>query len=71
MGLAAKLLDRAARARGAKDPKPNLPRKHVMPLSAADRAELDRLGLENVRLKLAYAGAGPVLSFPDLGRALE
>jgi hypothetical protein len=30
-----------------------------MALSDADRAELDRLGIENVKIKLSYAGPGP------------
>jgi hypothetical protein len=38
-----------------------------MTLSAKDRAELDRLGIENVRLKLPYAGASPGSVVPGLG----
>ena len=38
-----------------------------MPLSANDRAELDRLGIENVRLKLAYAGPGAGSVVPGCG----
>jgi hypothetical protein len=38
----------------------------MMPLSRADRAELDRLGVENVRLKMAYAGPGPGSVVPGL-----
>ncbi len=30
-----------------------------MALSAADRAELNRLGIENIKIKLSYAGPGP------------
>ena len=35
--------------------------------SPTDRAELDRLGAENVRLKLAYSGATPLSVVPGLG----
>jgi hypothetical protein len=38
-----------------------------MPLSAADRAELDRLGVENVRLKLPFAYPGGDAPVPGLG----
>lgn len=38
-----------------------------MPLSPTDRVELDRLTVENVRLKLAYAGPGPGSVVPGLG----
>jgi len=38
-----------------------------MALSETDRAELNRLGIDNVRLKLAYAGPGPGSVVPGLG----
>jgi hypothetical protein len=38
-----------------------------MALSETDRAELNRLGIDNVRLKLAYAGPGPGSLVPGLG----
>jgi hypothetical protein len=39
-----------------------------MALSEADRAELNRLTIENVRLKMAYAGADPGSVVPGLGK---
>jgi hypothetical protein len=38
-----------------------------MALSDADRAELNRLGIENVKLKLSYAGPGGGSVVPGLG----
>jgi hypothetical protein len=38
-----------------------------MSLSDADREELERFGPDNVRSKLAYAGASPVAVVPGLG----
>jgi hypothetical protein len=38
-----------------------------MSLSLSDRTELDRLGIDNVRLKIAYAGPGPGSVVPGLG----
>jgi hypothetical protein len=38
-----------------------------MPLSDADRAELDRLGADNVRLKLPFANPGDDMPVPGLG----
>jgi hypothetical protein len=38
-----------------------------MPLSATDRAELDRLGVENVRQRVAYCGPGTGATIPGLG----
>jgi hypothetical protein len=38
-----------------------------MALSDADRAELNRLGIENVKLKLSYAGPGSGSVVPGLG----
>jgi hypothetical protein len=38
-----------------------------MPLSRNDRTELDRLGIENVRLKLAHAGPAAGSVVPGLG----
>jgi hypothetical protein len=40
-----------------------------MTLSNADRAELDRLGIENVKLKLGHAGPGSGSTVPGLGQA--
>jgi hypothetical protein len=42
-----------------------------MALSENDRAKLDRLGIENVKLKLAYAGPGPQSAVPGLGPGLD
>ena len=42
-----------------------------MALSENDRANLDRLGIENVRLKLTYTGPGPGLLAPGLGPGLD
>jgi hypothetical protein len=38
-----------------------------MTLSATDRAELERLGLDNVKMKLGYAGPGPGAAVIGLG----
>jgi len=42
-----------------------------MALSEKDRAKLDQLGIENVKLKLAYAGPGPQSAVPGLGPGLD
>ncbi len=42
-----------------------------MALSESDRAKLDRLGIENVKLKLTYAGPGPGSLVPGLGPGLD
>jgi hypothetical protein len=42
-----------------------------MALSENDRAKLDRLGIENVKLKLGYAGPGPQSAVPGLGPGLD
>jgi hypothetical protein len=41
--------------------------EQMMTLSVADRAELDRLGIENVKLKLGHAGPGSGSVVPGLG----
>jgi hypothetical protein len=47
------------------------PREQTIALSDAEGAELDRLGIENVRLKLANAGPGASSSVPGLGPGFE
>ena len=47
------------------------PRLSLMALSEKDRAKLDQLGIENVKLKLAYAGPGPQSAVPGLGPGLD
>ena len=42
-----------------------------MALSEKDPAKLDQLGIENVKLKLAYAGPGPQSAVPGLGLGLD
>jgi hypothetical protein len=39
-----------------------------MALSPSERAELDRLGVANVQLRLAYSGPGAGAMVPALGR---
>src|SRR5262249_27279333 len=41
-----------------------------MSLSDADREELERVGPENVRSKLAYAGTGRGATVPGLGKGM-
>src|SRR5262249_58222184 len=41
-----------------------------MSLSDADREELERVGPENVRSKLAYAGTGRGATVPGLGKGI-
>jgi hypothetical protein len=38
-----------------------------MPLSSSDRAELDRLGVDNVRHRLAFSNSGGGAVVPGLG----
>jgi hypothetical protein len=42
-----------------------------MALSENDRAKLDRLGIENVKLKLTDAEPGPQSAVPGLGPGLD
>ena len=41
-----------------------------MPLSESDRAELERLGVDNVRQRLAHSGPDGGAMVPDLGPGL-